>query len=194
VALILCIFGNSLKKDSMKTGQIIRELRTKKGMTQEDLAAKTDITVRTIQRIESGEVDPRAFTLQSIANALEVDYQVLINSEDEITSERVKQNNRWLPLLHLSGLLLLILPPIFIWIWKRDEVEGMRKHAMDVINYQISMTLYLLPWVIFGAYPIVIVLGVYSQVMIIINTMKVANNQPYKYPLTIAFLKQQVLT
>src|SRR5688572_27054327 len=102
----------------MKTGKIIRELRTKKGMTQEDLAAKTDITVRTIQRIESGEVDPRAFTLQSIANALEVEYQVLINSEDEITPERVKQNNRWLPLLHLSGLLLLILPPIFIWIWK----------------------------------------------------------------------------
>jgi transcriptional regulator with XRE-family HTH domain len=178
----------------MKTGQIIRELRTKKGMTQEDLAAKTEITVRTIQRIESGEVDPRAFTLQSIATALEVDYQILLNADEEISETQVKQNNRWLPLLHLSGLLILILPPILIWIWKRDEVEGMRKHAMDVINYQISMTLYLLPWALFGAFPILIIIGVYSQVMIIINTIKVANNQPYKYPLTIAFLKQQVLT
>jgi transcriptional regulator with XRE-family HTH domain len=178
----------------MKTGQIIRELRLKKGMTQEDLAAKTDITVRTIQRIESGEVDPRAFTLQSIASALEVEYETLINKGEEANQTLVKQSNRWLPLLHLSGLLILILPPILIWIWKRDEVEGMRKHAMDVINYQISMTLYLLPWALFGAYPILIILGVYSQVMIIINTIKVANNENYKYPLTIAFLKQQVLT
>lgn len=178
----------------MKTGQIIRELRVKKGMTQEDLAAKTDITVRTIQRIESGEVDPRAFTLQSIAAALEVDYESLVGKEEEFNHVRVKESNRWLPLLHLSGLLILILPPILIWLWKRDEVDGMRKHAMDVINYQISMTLYLLPWALFGVLPIVIILGVYSQVIIIINTIKVANGQPYKYPLAIAFLKQQVLT
>ena len=39
----------------MRTGQLIRELRLKKGITQEELAAKTDISVRTIQRIESGE-------------------------------------------------------------------------------------------------------------------------------------------
>lgn len=178
----------------MKTGQIIRELRVKKGMTQEDLAAKTDITVRTIQRIESGEVDPRAFTLQSIATALDVDYEMLIGMEEEDNRNRTKESNRWLPILHLSGLLILILPPILIWIWKRDEVDGMRKHAMDVINYQISMTLYLLPWALLGVFPILILFGVYSQVMIIINTIKVANNQPYKYPLAIAFLKQQVLT
>jgi transcriptional regulator with XRE-family HTH domain len=72
------------KKNFMKTGQLIRELRLKKGITQEELAAKTDISVRTIQRIESGDVDARAFTLQSIAAALEVDYEVLVNVETDL--------------------------------------------------------------------------------------------------------------
>src|SRR5215216_6184397 len=97
----------------MKTGELIKQLRTKKGLTQEELAARTEISVRTIQRIESGDVDPRAFTLQSIATALEVDFTVLANSEPETVGETVKkQHSKWLPLLHLSGLLLMIVPPI----------------------------------------------------------------------------------
>lgn len=174
----------------MKTGQLIKELRLKKGMTQEDLAAKTDINVRTIQRIENGEVDPRAYTLQSIAAALEVDFAVLAGSETEF-AETCNKESRWLPLLHLSGLLLLIIPPIIVWIWKRDKVEHIREHAVDVINYQLSMTLYLLPLALFSVYPILIVFGVYSQVVIIVNTIKVTNHQPHKYPLAIRFLKQE---
>lgn len=175
----------------MQTGQLIRELRLKKGITQEDLAAKTDISVRTIQRIESGEVDPRAYTLQSIAAALEVDFETLINSSAEVTDDNVR--NKWLPLLHLSGILLLIIPPIILWIWKRDQIRDMRKHAIDVINFQLSMPLYLIPCVILSVFPILLVLALYSQVIIIINTVKVASNHRYKYPLTIKFLKSQTL-
>jgi uncharacterized Tic20 family protein len=102
-----------------------------------------------------------------------------------------KETSRWLPLLHLSGLLLLILPPIIIWIWKRDEVKNMRKHGIDVINSQLSMTLYLTPCALFSIFPVLIVLAVFSQVIIIVNTVKVANGQPYKYPLTIRFIKSE---
>lgn len=175
----------------MKTGQLIKELRLKKGITQEDLAAKTDISVRTIQRIENGDVDPRAYTLQSIAAALEVDFAVLANSEYEINTDDEEANSKWLPLLHLSGLLLLVLPPILVWIWKRDEVKDIRKHAVDVINFQLSMSLYILPFVIFFAPPIFIVLALFSQVVIIVNALKVTSHQAYKYPLSIRFLKQE---
>ena len=48
----------------------IRELRTAKGMTQEELAVATGISLRTIQRIEQGKVVPRAFSLKKIAEAL----------------------------------------------------------------------------------------------------------------------------
>lgn len=174
----------------MKTGELIKRLRSKKGITQEELAARTEISVRTIQRIENGEVDPRAHTLQSIAAALEVDFEVLAVTESS-DGDMKNEDSKWLPLLHLSGLLLLIIPPIILWIWKRDKVENIQKHAFDVINFQLSMTLYLLPCVLFSIYPFLVILGVYSQVIIIINTVKVTNFHSYKYPLTIRFLKPE---
>lgn len=54
----------------MKTGLVIKELRIKKGMTQEELAEKTELSARTIQRIENGEVDPRALYLTDDCKSL----------------------------------------------------------------------------------------------------------------------------
>ena len=59
----------------------ITSARKKKGITQEQLADMTNITVRTIQRIESGESNPRPYTLQSIAQALELPFDELRQAE-----------------------------------------------------------------------------------------------------------------
>ena len=55
------IINRIFAKKNMSIGQKIKDARIKKGLTQEDLAAKTDISVRTIQRIENEEVAPRTF-------------------------------------------------------------------------------------------------------------------------------------
>ncbi len=178
----------------MEIGKFIKELRLKKGLTQEELAEKTDISVRTIQRIENGEVDPRLYTLQSIASVLDIEYEELANhGKEDSDDKKAMQKNIWLPLLHLSGLLFLVFPPIIIWIWKKDEIENIKEHAIDVINFQLSMFIYFiaagfLVFILIGL-PIVMLLGIYSTVIIIINTIKVANNQPYKYPITINIIK-----
>ncbi len=44
-------------------GLKVSELRQQKALTQEQLAERCEVSARTIQRIESGEVDPRAYTL-----------------------------------------------------------------------------------------------------------------------------------
>ncbi len=173
----------------MKTGELIRQLRLQKGMTQEELAAKTDISVRTIQRIENNEVDPRAFTLQAIAAALEVEFEAL--NAAEAATPTPDRESFWIPLLHLSGLLLLIIPPILIWLWKRDASVDMRRHFVAVMNYQLSMTLYLLPCALLSVYPILLVFGLYSQVMIIVNTVRVGSGEPFKYPLSIRFFRNE---
>lgn len=173
----------------MKTGQLIKDLRLKKGITQEELAARTDISVRTIQRIENGDVDPRAYTLQAIADGLGVEYELLLSSESGWNRFEQKESNKWLPLLHLSGLLLLIIPPIIIWIWKRDKVAEIRKHAIDIINFQLSMSLFLLPCLFFSIHPLSVLIVVFSQVTIILNTVKVTNNKSYKYLFNINILK-----
>ena len=61
----------------MELSQKIAIARKKKGLTQEQLADLTNITVRTIQRIESGESTPRAYTLKTIATALEISFEEL---------------------------------------------------------------------------------------------------------------------
>lgn len=52
-------------------GKRISELRKQKGLTQEELVEKCNVSVRTIQRIESGEVTPRSFTIKTILAALD---------------------------------------------------------------------------------------------------------------------------
>ncbi|MGD0590604.1 MAG: helix-turn-helix domain-containing protein [Bacteroidota bacterium] len=178
----------------MKTGQLIKELRLKKGLTQEDLAAKTYISARTIQRIENDEVDPRAYSLKIIAAALEVDFEVLANCDKGVSEDaKPDYNNLWLALLHLSGLFILLIPPVIIWFWKKDKIKNMREQGIDVINFQLSMLIFLVPSGILAVFlitiPIIIFIGLFSTVVIIVNTIKVINNQPYKYPMTIKILK-----
>jgi len=178
----------------MTTGQFVKETRLIKGLTQEELAAKTDISVRTIQRIENGEVEPRAFTLQTIAPVLGLVYDDFIKYKKQ---EQPKENNPdehlYLALLHFSGLFILVFPPIIVWIWQKDKINGIREHAIDVINFQISMFIYLvisgvLVFLIIGL-PLAVLLGVFSSLIIIINTIKVLNRQTYKYPLSLNLIK-----
>lgn len=51
-------------------GAKLFEVRKAKGFTQEEVAERCRITVRTIQRIESGAVKPRVFTIKTISETL----------------------------------------------------------------------------------------------------------------------------
>ncbi|GAA3592297.1 helix-turn-helix domain-containing protein [Flavivirga amylovorans] len=66
-------------------GQKIIELRKKKGLTQEEVVEKCNINVRTLQRIESGEVNPRSFTIKLIFETLDYD----INNESLTEKQRL---------------------------------------------------------------------------------------------------------
>jgi transcriptional regulator with XRE-family HTH domain len=52
-------------------GKKISELRLAKGLTQGELAEKCNLSLRTIQRIESAEVSPRSYTVKLIFTSLE---------------------------------------------------------------------------------------------------------------------------
>lgn len=54
-------------------GKKISELRLAKGLTQGELAEKCNISLRTIQRIESAEVTPRSYTIKLIFENLDYD-------------------------------------------------------------------------------------------------------------------------
>lgn len=54
-------------------GKKIAELRKSRGLTQEELVELCNISVRTLQRIETGEVTPRSYTVKTILGALDYD-------------------------------------------------------------------------------------------------------------------------
>ncbi|MEW7289202.1 helix-turn-helix domain-containing protein [Aquimarina sp. 2304DJ70-9] len=68
-------------------GLKISELRKSKGLTQEELVEQCNISVRTIQRIEAGEVTPRSYTIKTILSALEYDISTIQTTNFSVTQE-----------------------------------------------------------------------------------------------------------
>ncbi len=182
--------------DQIELGKKIHELRKLKGLTQEELSDRTGLSTRTIQRIENGEVYARTYTLNKLADALQVELSELLNvEEDDGLRNKMSDNDtrKWLALFHLSGLFTLIAPSIIFWIIKRDDVPAMNEHAKNILNFQLSMIIYFiisgfLVFLIIGL-PIAIFLAIFSQLMVIINCIKVLQGSIYRYPLTIQILK-----
>ncbi len=79
-------------------GKRIIELRKQKGLTQEELVEQCNINVRTIQRIEAGEVNPRSYTIKTILEVLGVDYFENENKEESVftLAEKKKLNVAWI--------------------------------------------------------------------------------------------------
>lgn len=81
----------------------VRALREKNNMTQTELAEKSGVSLRTIQRIEKGG-PLKGFTLNSIANTL------LVSPDELIKHGEQKQNFERSKLINLSILAGLIIP------------------------------------------------------------------------------------
>ena len=57
----------------MEFGERLKELRTSLNCSQKELAEKTGLTLRTIQRIENNEVKPSLYSLKVIGETLKTD-------------------------------------------------------------------------------------------------------------------------
>lgn len=112
-------------------GLKVAELRQQKGLTQERLAELCEVSLRTIQRIESGEVDPRAYTVHCLGRSLDFDF-----GEPNTTHESL-----WLAALHVSSVFNILLIPLLLWLWKRSQSYRIDQQGRQVLNFQITMTL-----------------------------------------------------
>lgn len=57
--------------DFRRGGQALQRIRKERGLTQEQLAEKADLTSNTVSRIERGQLVPALPTLIDLCNALE---------------------------------------------------------------------------------------------------------------------------
>ncbi len=116
----------------------VKLLRERKNLTQTELAEKAGLSLRTIQRIESGQ-SLKGFTLKAIAKTLETEPENLISKEESnISIDRAK-------LINFSALAGLIIPfggiivPAILTYRTHDSVN--RELGKSVIGVQIILAL-----------------------------------------------------
>lgn len=119
-----------------EVGKKIREIRKKKGLTQEELAESAKVNLRTIQRIENNESEPRGKTLNLICEVLS------INAED-ILDYGKQVDKSYLIIFHLSVIAFLAIPvgniilPLILWMNKKDRIIGLKEVGANLLNFQI---------------------------------------------------------
>jgi transcriptional regulator with XRE-family HTH domain len=122
-------------------GKKIVEFRKAKGFTQEELVEKCNLNVRTLQRIEAGEVTPRTSTVKLIFEALDIEFETAVttNSKKNIPQESTKNhfgelfNFKTNPMKKILILLIPILSIILMF-----TVMATRKRTFDDSNVKRS--------------------------------------------------------
>ncbi|MGZ3939012.1 MAG: helix-turn-helix domain-containing protein [Flavisolibacter sp.] len=122
-----------------KVGERIKAFRIQSGISQDELSQSTQLSLRTIQRIENGETEPRGDSLKRIAKALNIEMRDLA---DTITATKLKEDKSILLLIKLSAFGYLIYPfigiifPMILWIFYKEKVTGADEAGKKVIKYQ----------------------------------------------------------
>ena len=60
-------------------GKKIAEIRKTKGLTQEEVAEMAKINLRTLQRIEKGDTEPRGNSLKGICSGLGINMEEIVD-------------------------------------------------------------------------------------------------------------------
>ncbi|MGB3849927.1 MAG: helix-turn-helix transcriptional regulator [Tunicatimonas sp.] len=117
----------------------IRQQRILKGYSQEHLAESAGISVRTLQRIEGGQTEPRGHTLIALAQVLDVAIEDLMDFTKE-------ENRGTLHAINLSALAYWAFPlgnillPLIIWIINKDKVKGANRFGKRQVLIQVGWT------------------------------------------------------
>lgn len=144
-------------------GEKIIDARKQKGLSQEALAAIANISLSTIQRIEKEKVQPRSFTLKTLATALEIDFSELIvqdKTTKEVSIDNSKKEFYALKNMVVCGMLGTLLPLFniiipFIFRKKRKIILANNIAAGSILSFQILwsisvvLTLFLTEFVIY---------------------------------------------
>lgn len=191
--------------DQPDLGIRVTELRQQKGLTQEQLAEYCHVSTRTIQRIESGDVNPRSHTLHCLHGALDFDF-----GEPNTPNEEVL-----LAAMHLSSMICIPVIPLLIWSLKKNQSSRIDWQGRQVINFQVTMalTLFAAAFVLFLG-PVVLILlekggvvggsmfawlliiaplpmiaiGIYCTYQAIANTIRAMSDRHIRYVPSIPFM------
>ena len=111
-----------------------------------------------------------------------------------------KDERTWAMLCHFSSFTGFIFPlggniiaPLIIWLIKKEELPFVDDQGKEVLNFQISMTIYFIIsgilCIILIGIPIFIGLVIFGFIITIIAAISANDGTPYRYPINIRFIK-----
>jgi uncharacterized Tic20 family protein len=110
-----------------------------------------------------------------------------------------KDEKMWAMLAHISTFAGIIVPigniiaPLVIWLIKKDEYPLVEDQAKEALNFQISITIYIIVSIILIflliGIPLLIGVIIFDLVVTIIAAMKANDGVKYRYPITIRLIK-----
>ncbi|MGG5506080.1 MULTISPECIES: helix-turn-helix domain-containing protein [unclassified Myroides] len=124
-------------------GERIRELRVVKGYSQEELADRSGLSVRTIQRIEKGETVPRGNSLQQLSEVLQISVEELFDERKQMSSTS-GMSIRTIYFLVLLGLVVPlgnIIAPLIGWSIHRKGSDSFDREGKNIVLTQVVYTL-----------------------------------------------------
>lgn len=119
---------------------------------------------------------------------------------NETTKHKMKEDKQLLVLTHLSQLLDFVtgiggfIVPLVLWLTKKDEIVNMDRDGKAILNFRISMFIYILiciPLILLIGLGILglIAIGFFYLIFPIMNAIKASNNEAPRYPFSITFIK-----
>lgn len=126
---------------------IIKQTREQSGYTQIDLSEKTGLSLRTIQRLEASNKEPKGYTLKMLSDVFNIEPSVF---QEKFFS--AQQNNASeilsIKFINLSVLTFFVIPfgniifPLIMWRKKRQS-KLVDKTGRKIINFQIIWSIAL---------------------------------------------------
>ena len=117
----------------------------------------------------------------------------------QIDSQPTKDERTWAMLSHFSAFVGFIFPfgnilaPLIIWLIKKEEMAFVGDQAKEVLNFQISMTIYFISSVILifllVGIPLMIGLGIFDFIITIIAAINANDGNLYRYPINLRLIK-----
>lgn len=168
----------------------LKNVRKRKGLSQEVLAENSKLSLRTIQRLERCETEPTAHTLRRISDTLNI-------NPEELTGQDLKEDSNYLQTLNISALTFLLFPvlgiitPTILWIAKKEKWRDLDKVAKAIINFEITWNIILFAGLIFGSF--IVSYKIESSGGIINMNYYETRNQFYLYFISIMYFLNLVI-
>lgn len=96
-------------------------------------------------------------------------------------------------LSHVLCIVAGFIPPLVIYLVKKDSSPYATAHAKESLNFQLTMIIayiisFILMFVLIGIL-LMVLLSIANLVLVIIATIKASENKFYKYPFSIKFIR-----